>query len=143
MRILPLSVFCITFPLAVMAQPYKAINTLSVAPLPNGDFEVIEANGEGARGIWCAAADYVLSRSGNSARGRLYVKTPRGPSVSGAGRIGVVFTTDVERLGVAPQKSYSVSTRIKGLGLPIQHAVAFCRDYQLEPDNIFYYLQRN
>lgn len=143
MRILPLSLLCIALPLAALAGSYRAINTLTVAPLQNGDFEVIEAHGEGARGIWCAAADYVLSRTAHQARGRLYVITPRGPSVSGAGRIGVVFTTDADSLGGAPKTSYSVTTREKGLGLPIVQAHQFCRDYELEPDNIFFRLQRN
>ena len=43
---------------AASAQSYRAINYLVVVPLNATDFEVIEARGEGARGIWCAAADF-------------------------------------------------------------------------------------
>lgn len=122
------------------AQAFEAQNRLLVVPLGSKDFEVIEARGEGARGMWCAAADYakrVLKQPGGS---RVYVKTPRGPSVSGAGRIGVVFTTDPSRLSVAPNKGYSVTVRTAGRGLPINHAYQFCIDYLIEPDVILFRL---
>lgn len=120
---------------AVSAQAFKAVNRLNVVPLGGGAFEVIEARGEGARGIWCAAADYALARSQANGQ-RLYVKTPRGPSVTVSGRKGVVFTTDASSLGVPTQQSLSVSVRRAGEGLPLHHAYQFCRDYQLDIDDI-------
>lgn len=118
-------------------QTFQAVNRLTVVPLGNGAFEVIEAYGEGARGLWCAAADYTLDRGTTRAK-RLYVKTARGPSVSGVGRKGVVFTTNKASLGVPAQQSVSVSVRIPGQGLPVLHAYQFCKDYQIEPSDILF-----
>ena len=49
-------------PLGASAQSFRADNFLDVVPLSGTTFEVIEANGEGPRGIWCAAADYASKR---------------------------------------------------------------------------------
>lgn len=126
-----------------MAQTYVAENRLKVVALNASDFEVIEARGEGARGIWCAAASYALNQKRMQHGHRIYIKTARGPSVSGLGRKGVVFTTDVNRLSQGPSKSYSVSTRNVGQGLPVAHAYQFCRDNFIEPDDILYRLKGN
>ena len=77
-----LAISAVSLPTASVAQSYQAINRLQVFPLGGSDFEVIEARGEGARGMWCAAADYVKARFGQGTTGRIYVKTARGPSVS-------------------------------------------------------------
>jgi hypothetical protein len=135
MRRFVLMLCCLTLPLTApapaMAQFYQAVNRLQVVPLNANDFEVIEARGEGARGIWCAAADYVTQVRGITS-GRLYVKTPRGRSVSGMGRIGVVFTTNAASLSTPPTTSFSVSVRDAGSGLSVVHALQFCKDYLLE-----------
>ncbi len=125
------------------AQTFQAINRLQVVPLNQSDFEVIEARGEGARGIWCAAADYALARFGNTGQQRMYIKSPRGPSVSSAGRKGVVFTMDASSLAVAPSRSLSVTVRTVGVGLTLNHAVQFCRDNLIEPDDILLRLGGN
>ena len=124
--------------LPATAQGYQAVNRLVVVPLGGGDFEVIEGRGEGARGIWCAAADYIKARQGGGANPRVYVKRVRGPSIAAPGRKGVVFTTDVGALGAAPSQSLSVTTRIAGVGLPANHAIQFCKDYLIELEDIFY-----
>lgn len=126
-----------------MAQTFEAVNRLKIVTLNGSDFEVIEARGEGARGIWCAAADYALNKKRMQRKHRIYVKTERGASVSGAGRKGVVFTTDVDRLPQGPSQSFSVSTRVVGQGLSIVHAYQFCRDNIIEPDDILYRLKGN
>jgi hypothetical protein len=105
-------------------------------PLNPTDFEVIEDRGEGARGIWCAASSYAIYRLGRDS-GRIYIKSPRGPSVSGTGRIGVTFTADVNSLGVPPTRSYGLSLRQTGLGLPIMHAYQFCKDYFIDLEDRF------
>jgi len=120
------------------AQTFTAENRLKVVPLNGSDFEVIEARGEGPRGIWCAAADYAVNQGRTGPGQRIYVKTPRGPSVSVAGRKGVVFTTDASRLSQAPSRSLSVGTGTIGEGLPVAHAIQFCRDYQIELNDIFH-----
>lgn len=118
------------------AQSYTAVNRLQVVPLGGGAFEVIEARGEGARGIWCAAADYVLARDGRGGGKRVYIQRARGPSTVAQGRKGVVFTTNVNALNVEPRQSLSVSVRTAGVGLPVNHAVQFCQDYQIELEDI-------
>ena len=123
---------------AASAQSYRAINYLVVVPLNATDFEVIEARGEGARGIWCAAADFAEHALRRDRGGRIYVKTARGPSISGVGRKGVVFTTDPNRLDQPPSTSHSVSVRQVGQGLPIHHAAQFCKDYIIELEDILY-----
>jgi len=129
------TILSVSVPLAALAQPYVAINRLLVVPLNATDFEVIEGRGEGARGMWCAAASFAQDRLGLPRNTRLYVKTARGPSVSGAGRRGVVFTTSTK--GVTPKTSYSVSVREPGLGLPQYHAFQFCNDYLIELEDLF------
>lgn len=119
-------------PVAAQAQTYRAENYLIVVPLTNTSFEVIEARGEGARGMWCAAASYAENRLRTPPSARIYVKSARGPSISGVGRKGVVFTTNASELNVPPSQSASVSVRIPGQGLPVHHAQQFCLDYFLE-----------
>lgn len=129
-------------PTLAVGQTFKAVNQLTVVPLGNNAFEVIEAYGEGARGLWCAAADYTLDRGPTKAK-RLFVKSARGPSASVTGRKGVVFTTDEATLGVAARRSVSVSVRTPGLGLPVAHAYQFCKDYQIEPIDILLHRRLN
>lgn len=136
MRRLLLFALISVLPHVAQAQAYRADNRLIVVPLNAVDFEVIEARGEGARGIWCAAGSYAIHYLGLD-RGRIYIKEPRGPSVSGRGRIGVTFTADVDSLSVPPTQSYSLSLRQPGLGLPIQHAYQFCKDYFIDLEDRF------
>lgn len=126
----------LALPSLASAQGYVAVNQLKVIPLGGGDIEVIEARGDGARGMWCAAADYVVRQIGVTRGQRLYVKRARGPSLSGAGRIGVVFTTDAKALPVTPSQAVSVSVRTPGQGLPVRHAHQFCKDYEIDIDDI-------
>lgn len=119
------AVACI-LPAALSAQTYRAINDLNVIPLGASTFEVIEARGEGPRGIWCAAAEYADKRLG--ADGRIYIREGRGPAHSVKGRKSVVFTTNPANLSQEPSRSVSVNTASVGLGLPVVHALQFCRD---------------
>lgn len=130
-----LSCLFIMLPLAAMAQSYQAINRLNVVPLGGADFEVIEDNSEGARGLWCAAASYAEDRLGASTAAPLYVKSARGPSRSGTGRTGVVFTLNEASLSAPARKSYSVTVDQPGLNLPVGHATQFCKDYLIELDD--------
>mgnify|MGYP003669558350 FL=1 len=118
-------------PLGASAQSFRADNFLDVVPLSGTTFEVIEANGEGPRGIWCAAADYASKRLGYY--DRIYIREGRGPSRSVAGRKAVAFTTDASSLPQGPPQSYSLTTSQVGVGLPVNHAIQFCRidDYEL------------
>ena len=62
------------------ADTFRAINWLYVVPLTPDTFEVIEDRGAGARGIWCAAADYVQAVGRDHTGQRMYVLEPRRPS---------------------------------------------------------------
>lgn len=129
MRLFIIATLCVTLPFAASAQAYRAESHLVVVPLNAADFEVIEAHGEGPRGIWCAAADFAKFAKGQPNGSRLYIKTGRGASISVAGRKSVVFTTDAARLAAEPKRGYSVSTSKVGYNLPVGHAYGFCRDY--------------
>lgn len=134
MRRVAVALICGLLPAVASAQVYRAINQLAVLPISPTDFEVIEAHGEGPRGMWCAAASYAEAR-GIHRDQRLYVKRARGPSVSLAGETGVVFTTVANEVAGTAHRSYSVSVREKGLNLPIHHASQFCIDYLIEPQD--------
>lgn len=136
------AVSAVSVPTPSWAQSFQAINRLQVYGLSGTDFEVIEARGEGARGMWCAAADYAKARFGQGFRQRIYIKEPRGPSRTVAGRTGVVFTVDAASLGQPASQSLSVTVRTVGVGLPANHAIQFCRDYLLELDDILYPYKR-
>lgn len=125
------TVLALAVPMAAHAQTYRAVNKLDVIPLNRTTFEVIEAAGEGPRGMWCAAADYVENRL--RTEGRIYIRDGRGPSRKVSGRKSVVFTTDVSSLSQGPFQSLSLSTSQVGVGLPKNHALQFCRvdDYEL------------
>jgi len=117
-------------PATLSAQSFQAVNDLIVVPLNRASFEVIEAHGQGARGMWCAAEEYAEKRL--SAKGRVYVLSVRGPSQTVEGRKSVVFTTDADSLPQGPSRSVSVDTSQVGIGLPIAHAIQFCHDYDFD-----------
>ena len=111
---------------ALAAQSYWAVNSLRVYPITKDTYEVIEDRGAGARGIWCAAADYVQAAGLDRVRLRMYVLEERGPSRAVPGRFGVVFTINPdEKLRETPP-SYSVSVNRRGENLTVGHALNFC-----------------
>lgn len=122
------ALLALCLPALAAAQPYRAENLLIVNPVDATAFEVIEARGEGARGIWCAAASYAEERLGQRDGARLHVLVPLGPASTAPGRKGVTFTTDPTRLPLPPVRGYSVSVREQGYTLPTFHARQFCRD---------------
>lgn len=124
------TIIATALPAVLSAQSYRAVNYLDVVPLGGASFEVIEARGEGPQGMWCAAADYAMARLG--ARGRIYILTGRGPSQNVSGRKSVVFTTDANRLPQGPSRSISLNTSQVGVGLPVNHAIQFCRRDEFE-----------
>ncbi len=136
MRSILAAAICATVPFAAHAQSYEAINQLNVIPLGGSSFEVIESRGQGPSGIWCAAASYAQDRLGLTNSTRMYIKTPRGPSISGAGRTGVVFTTDPNDLPSPPRKSYSISVDQQSIGLTIGHSIQYCQDYIIELNDL-------
>ena len=132
MRKTVLTLLCLMLPLQAAAQAYRAENWLVVVPLTARDFEVIEDHGAGARHVWCAAAEFAQDVLGLPRSERLFIKTPLGPSLSGVGRTGVVFTTDPERASGDRGQSYSVTINRAGENLPSHHARQFCLDRIIE-----------
>lgn len=126
------AVVAAALPVVANAQTYRAINDLNVIPINANTFEVIEAGGEGPRGMWCAAAEYAERRLG-ATRGRVYISVARGPSRTTSGRKSVVFTTNANSLEQGPFQSTSLNTSQVGIGLPIAHAIQFCHpaDYDI------------
>lgn len=120
------AIIALSTPVAGSAQTFRSVNYLDVLPLTATTFEVIESGGKGPRGVWCAAAEYAERRL--RARGRIYVLEARGPSRSVQGRNSVIFTTDASSLSQGPSQSVLLSTSQVGIGLPIAHAIQFCRD---------------
>lgn len=112
---------------AGLAETFRAVNRLYVVPVTPDTFEVIEDRGAGARGIWCAAADYVRTIGRDSTRKRMFVLEARGPSRTVPNRIGVLFTlTPDESIRETPS-SYSVTVNRKGENLAVGHAYNFCQ----------------
>lgn len=102
------------------------MNWLFVVPISPDTFEVIEDRGAGARGLWCAAADYVRAAGLDGPRKRIFVETPRGPSKTQPGRIGVVFTTNPADDIKDTPSSYSISVKRRGENLSVGHSHNFC-----------------
>lgn len=111
---------------AAQAQTYRADNRVTVTGLGNATFSVPSAGKFGARGAWCAAAEYALEVLGASGTNRLYVQQPKttnsGPVVFGLTPGG---TTPV---GVQGTTS---ALRTAGSNLSIDHAFQFCQDGRL------------
>lgn len=91
------------------------------------DFEVLEPNESTPRGFWCGAANYIEARTNQSELTPIYLKSPRGPSVTAPGRIGVVFSTSNAGLPPVGQQ-LSVNVTTPGRMLKSYQARGFCRD---------------
>lgn len=112
--------------LPASAQTFRAENRVNVTPVAGG-FAVADGNGFGARGMWCAAADYARDRLGASGTQRLYVAQDRPSGTRGP----VVFTLDAT--GLTPSRVFSVGSSIRtaGANLSVDHAQTFCADFKL------------
>ncbi|MFC6638176.1 hypothetical protein GV827_13975 [Sulfitobacter sp. JBTF-M27] len=112
---------------SLAAQTFKAENRVIVTPQSNGLFSVSAGNYWGARGAWCAAADYAMDVLGASGTTRLYVQvpttTPSGPVTFG------LTPGNTTPVGVV---SVSASLRTAGSNLSIDHAFQFCYDARLQ-----------
>lgn len=109
------------------AQTFRAENRVIVTPQANGLFSVSAGNYWGARGAWCAAADYAMDVLGASGTTRLYVRVPT-TTPSGAVTFGLT-PGDTTPIGVV---SVSASLRTAGSNLSVDHAFQFCYDARLQ-----------
>lgn len=121
------AIMALLLPVALEAATLGEESRLVINPINSSDFEVIELRGMGPTEYWCAAASFNEVRRGRSETLPLYIKSPRGPSVTAPGRKGVVFTIDPSGLAdVARLNTVSVDRA----GLTFKSAVArrYCRD---------------
>ncbi len=114
-----------------LAQVLSDPSDLTVAPLSADTFEVIEGQGAGARGLWCAAADYARDQLNPANTARLYVVEPRGDSQTVQGRKAVTFSLTPQ--GTVPRQTFIVgfSTYNAGSSLSVSHALSFCAGERL------------
>ncbi|WP_298857675.1 hypothetical protein [uncultured Sulfitobacter sp.] len=106
------------------AQSFKAQNGVTVVPVAGG-FLVQGDAGVGARGMWCAAADYARRVEGARAPQRLYVAEGR------KGRGGVTFTLDANGQTRTPVTIVGLTVRDAGANMGVGHAIGFCADHKL------------
>lgn len=107
------------------AQNFTAENGVDVVQTGNG-FAVTGDAGIGARGMWCAAADYARSVKGARSAQRLFIQEGRK-----TGRSPVIFALTSPD---APAKSVTIlglSLRSEGANLSVGHAYSFCADHKL------------
>ena len=118
-----LSLFlALALPAPLAAQTFTASNGVAVTPVPSG-FSVSDGGGYGARGMWCAAAEYAQRVLGAPVISRIYIVEPR-TNVRGP----VVFSTS-PYVGATQQLLITgLSLRQKGANLSLGHALGFCAD---------------
>ena len=107
------------------AQSFRAENRVDVLPVPGG-FDVQSGGGYGARGMWCAAADYarrVLRAPGGQP---IYIAEGRRPGLGQ--RAPVRFTLDPAGLQPRDVLIVGSSLRFAGSTLTVDHAYGFCAD---------------
>lgn len=114
----------LAFASPVVAQGFKAQNGVTVVPVAGG-FAVQEDAGIGARGMWCAAADYARRVEGARAPQRIYVAEGR------RGRGPVTFTLEPAGQAPTPVTIVGLSVRNAGSNMGIGHAIGFCVDHKL------------
>lgn len=108
------------------AQSFRAENRVVVTPAGAGSFSVPSGGKYGARGAWCAAADYAMDVLGQRGTARVYVQQPKTTN-SGA----VIFGLDPAGAAPTAVSSTSAALRVAGSNLSIDHAFQFCSDARL------------
>lgn len=103
-------------------------DTIVINPINATDFEVIQGTNFGAAEFWCGAATFIERRSGRSELTPVYVKRPRGPSLTAPGQNGVVFTTSNAGLPPADSSRLSLTVSSSGAMLKSVQARRYCRD---------------
>ncbi|NNE53405.1 MAG: hypothetical protein HKN30_13520 [Sulfitobacter sp.] len=125
MRFLFAAMLVATLATPLAAQTFRAEGGITVTPVPGG-FSVPDGGGMGARGMWCAAADYAIRRLGAVGIERLYVAQP----YSGR-RSPVVFTLDPADLEPSRVLIPGFTIRRAGANLSVGHAMSFCADFRI------------
>lgn len=107
------------------AQTFRADNRVTVIGVPGG-FEVLGDAGHGARGMWCAAADYARRVLAADGFDRIYIAEGRTPGLGQ--RAPVRFTMDPTGLVPSNVLVLGASLRTAGATLSVDHAYGFCAD---------------
>lgn len=105
------------------ADTFRADNRVVVTGQGNGLFSVPTASDFGARGAWCAAADYAIDVLKVSDRTRLYVRVPKS-SNSGP----VVFGISPGSTSPTSVSGISSALSTPGANLSVNHAYQYCHD---------------
>lgn len=108
------------------AQTFHAKNGVTATP-DAGVFSVANGGGLGARGMWCAAADYARDVLGANGSQRIYVAEDRARGQRGPVR----FTLDATGLTPSRVSIIGASIRTAGANLSVGHAISFCADFKL------------
>lgn len=109
-----------------VAQTYRAENRVVVTAQDGGLFAASTNSRYGARGAWCAAADYAHEVLGVAGSKRLFVRIPQS-SNSGP----VVFGVSSGGLPSVSVTGTTAALRTAGSNLSINHALQFCHDARL------------
>lgn len=108
------------------AQTFRAENRVNVTPQGGGLFSVETSTSFGARGAWCAGADYAIDVLGARGTERL---TVRGAKASNSGP--VTFGLGAGDTSPVAVQSVSAALRTAGSNLSVNHAYQFCHDARL------------
>ena len=125
LRMLLATILCAATTLPATAATFRAENGITVTG-EGSRFSVPNGAGFGARGAWCAAADYARDVLGAAGTDRIYVAKARAN-----GRAPIHFTLDPT--GLTPRAVFilGASLRQPGGNLSVDHARSFCADYRL------------
>ncbi|MEP1520821.1 hypothetical protein [Ascidiaceihabitans sp.] len=108
------------------AQTFRAENRVVVTPAQGNSFSISNGEGQGARGMWCAASDYAQDVLGARGSERLVVDQPRTSK-----RGPVVFALKGRDGGSGSVLIVGSSLRSAGSSLSVNHAYQFCHDARI------------
>ena len=110
------------------ASGYIPDGNLNFAPLPEG-VQISGYTGRGARGTWCAAADYAVNQLAARHSQKLYVSEPRARVFGHSTAVG--FTLNPTNLNPSNVFIVGGSLTRRGSAMTISHALTFCPDVNL------------
>jgi hypothetical protein len=125
LRFLALGCFCLST--SLQAGTLGDEMRIDVNKISDTEFEVLDWNQSSPHAFWCGAANYIEVRTGQSELTTIYLKSPPGPSVTKAGKKGVVFSTSAAGL---PEGTGGLDVGVDqpGQSLKSFQARGFCRD---------------
>ncbi|MFK7835367.1 MAG: hypothetical protein AB8B60_04040 [Sulfitobacter sp.] len=128
MRIATIAMLVGVLPVLPLAATTGEEDKIVINRLNATDFEVIQGMNFGAAEYWCGAATYIERRTGQSELTPIYVKRPRGPSLTMSGRKGVVFSTSTAGIPAQGTSRQTLTVQVRGAMLKSVQARRYCRD---------------